>query len=777
MTGGSSRFILGTVVVKQLPRRARPLAPSAGAARRSPRVFVWILAAACVVPLATPAGAFAHARVIRVEPADGAVVVSAPVAVHVLFNEPIRALQGIRAVRNGGGSVLGGPVHVVGGHELVILLHRPLEPGAYTVLWRVLSDDGHPVAGITTFAVGAGQPRPQPTLVAPSDHRAVPGVERWLFLGGVLLAVGLAAFRVTMPRAAAPSLRLLAIAFVLTGSGGGALVARGSLSTRFGLVVAVAVGIAILGAAACLAAAVVPRLATVAWSCGLALVLAPSAAGHALDPGRPRLEFPVDVLHVAASSVWFGGVVALVYGSQQGTFREQVVRRFSTLAGVAVAVIGVTGLVRAFGELSSFGQVSGTSYGRLLIVKTGLFGALIVFGWANRYRVIPALARSMQLLRRNLVAELVLLLGVVAAVALLTQSRPGRDGVVATPVAAAAAISTSVAGRPAPATPREAVVLAQAGRGLELAGEGVGGQSADGRSVLWGVGCRRGRRPGSGCRAGPRNAADADPRTGRRVAVRPCRDEAFDRLRNRTAPVRLIALDRRSGRRTVLADSLAAPFVWRGNLVAWAEQRGARQRVVVYDLRRHKAWTAADLPNCVGRLCYRIEGITLAERGVVFARGAVGAEMSFVLRRLFSGRRLESVRIERDAQPDLVPSANGAFYYVLDRGWYRWDFASSRPSLAAAPDSFRPIAYDGRRWLMIQQEGCDDALVEGLIYGPTSSVVSPARVQAVAGVQAGVCVRFQSVSFAGGRPVTTWIVVPRASHAAGAIGVIVIGRG
>ena len=225
----------------------------------------------------------------------------------------------------------------------------------------------------------------------------------------------------------------------------------------------------------------------------------------------------------------------------------------------------------------------------------------------------------------------------------------------------------------------------------------------------------------------------------------------------------------------MLAHSLAAPFVWRGDRVAWVEQREARQRVVVYDLRRHKAWTAADLPNCVGRLCYQSKE-SRSPNAASSSLAARSGQTSFVLRRLFSGRRLESVSIEGDAQPDLVPSANGAFYYVLDRGWYRWDFASSRPSLAA-PGSFRPIAYDGHRWLLIQQDGCDDALVRGPISGPISSVVSAARVRAVAGVQAGVCVRFQGVTFAGGRPVTTWIVVPRASHAAGAIGVIVIGKG
>ncbi len=241
--------------------------------------------------------------------------------------------------------------------------------------------------------------------------------------------------------------------------------------------------------------------------------------------------------------------------------------------------------------------------------------------------------------------------------------------------------------------------------------------------------------------------------------------------------MRLVALDRRNGRRTVLADSLAAPFASRGDRVAWAEQHGARQRVVVYDLRRHKTWTAADLPSCAGGLCYRVEAVTLAQHGVVFARGAIGAETSFIFRRVYSGRRLEVVRIERDTQPDLVPSATGALYYLLNRGWYRWDFDASRPRLAAAPDSFQPVAYDEHRWLLIQHRGCNDAVVQRLGRGPSSTVVSPARVRAVAGVQAGICVRFQSVTFTGDRPVTTWIVVPSGSHAAGATGVIVVGAG
>jgi copper transport protein len=710
-----------------------------------------------------------HATLVRVEPADGSVVNAAPASIRLSFDDVIRTQPGIRAVSDAGSSVLGGRPRVVRGHILVIPLRSGLGRGGYTVLWRVLSDDGHQYAGVTTFAIGAGQPPPRPVLAAPSEQRAVPGFERWVFLSGVLLAVGLSLFRLAMPRESAPSLRLLAVGFALSAGGGAALVARTSLGTRFGVVVAIAVGVAVAGAVASLAARFVPRLAVGAWACGLALVAAPSASGHALDPGTSRIELPIDVLHVAASSVWFGGVVALGVGARHGLLNERVVRRFSALALVSVGVIGATGVVRAFSELTSVSQVVHTSYGRLLLVKTGLLALLVLFGWTNRYRLVPTLARSERGLRRNLRAEALLLVGLIGAVALLTQTRPGRDHAFAAPAAAASV-------QPA-ATPEEAVVLAQDGQDLEVAGQAANAVSVDGRSVLWetvgeegstsalverGFGSRR-------TRVLVRNVAPLYGLAATATSVV---------YATGTAPSRLVALNSGSGRHTVLSDSLAAPFAWRGDRVAWAEERQGRQRVIVYDLRRGKTWTAADLPVCAGSLCYRIDGVTLADRGVVFARSAVGPQPSFVVRRAFGARQAASVKVEHDPQPDLVPSVSGAAYYALNRGWYRWNFGASRPVLIPrfpGPSRY-PIGYDGRRWLLLRHRGCNDTVVEQSQPGRTATFASPARALELAGVRTRVCVRFESLTWSGNRPVTTWLVLPLATHAEGGAGVIQVGR-
>jgi copper transport protein len=750
---------------RYLTSRRRPLVAP-------PHPFALIVFLGLVVALAVPAAALAHANLVGAQPADGAVVGNPPAAVRLYFDDAIRVQEGIRAVSDTGGSVLGGQGYVVGGRELVIPLRGRLDHGGYTVLWRVLSDDGHPVAGLTTFAVGAGQPPPRAVLAVPSEERAVPGFERWLFLSGVLLVVGLSVFKLVLPREAAPSLRLLAAGFVLTAGGGAALVESTSLSTRFGLVVAVAVGVAIAGAAASLAAAVVPRLASIAWFCGLALVLAPSAAGHALDRRTPRVEFPIDVLHVAASSVWFGGLVALVLGARRGVFREDVVRRFSALALTAVALIGATGLVRALSELSSFGQIWETGYGRLLIAKTALFGALIILGWANRYRLVPAFERASPRLRRNLGAEIVLLLGLIAVVAILTQSRPGRDRAFA-----ARAVATVRARRVAE-EPAEAVVLAQTRNSLELAGGAASGLSLGGRSVLW--------ETVPDDTGGPAVLVERNLETRRTRTLASGVASQYGLAATNgaivyataTVPVQLVAVDRRSGRRSVLSHSLAAPFARRGDRIAWAEERGGRQRVVVDDLRPHKAWTAADLPSCVEGSCYRIDGVTLADRGVVFVRGAIGPHASFVVRREFSRSRLEQARIEGDPQPDLVPSATGALYYALNRGWYRWDFGASQPRRVGAlgSPSVAPIGFDGRRWLLLQHHGCDDELVEGVRPGATTPVATPARIRRVVGSdRANICVRFQGATWGGDRPVTTWLVVPRATHSEGATGVLLVG--
>jgi methionine-rich copper-binding protein CopC len=123
------------------------------------RVRILLLATAAA--LALPTVALAHASLVRSDPRDGAVVSVAPKTVRFTFDDDVHVRSGIQAVRNGGGSVLGGKPHMVGGRLLVVPLRSGLGDGDYTVLWRVLTDDGHTLEGAIAFGVAVSRERPE----------------------------------------------------------------------------------------------------------------------------------------------------------------------------------------------------------------------------------------------------------------------------------------------------------------------------------------------------------------------------------------------------------------------------------------------------------------------------------------------------------------------------------------------------------------------------------------------------------------------------------------
>jgi copper transport protein len=384
----------------------------------------YVPAAALVAAVFAPA-ALAHAVLLRSQPADRSVLGAAPVSVRLTFDEPVRAAGGIEAVRNGGASVLAGKARTAG-RVLVVPLRTGLPNGDYTVLWRVISDDGHAVEGVLAFGVGAGRAPPVASLRAGGGFDTADAVTRWLFLSGVLLAGGAAVFQLAVCRRIAGSRALAALLFA-----GFVLAVLGNHShggaashTRFGHVSDAGLILAGIGAASASVAAFYRRVWPLPILCALGLLAVPTLRGHALDPGQPgALNVVADLAHVTAAAVWIGGVAALIV-----TGRRAYARRFSWLVAASLVVLGAGGIVRAWFELSAASQLWTTGYGQALLVKTGLLVTVLGLGWVNRSRLRAG----------GLAAELVLLAGVVGAVAVLTDLRPGRIEAIAAPVRAAA---------------------------------------------------------------------------------------------------------------------------------------------------------------------------------------------------------------------------------------------------------------------------------------------------------------------------------------------------
>ncbi|MGX6396544.1 copper resistance CopC family protein [Rothia kristinae] len=141
------------------------------AARRLPAALAALLAL-CLALFAGAPAAQAHDELLQADPADGATLEQAPDRITLTYSGDITALGNeVRVTDSQGKTVSTGDVTVDGTHVI-----QRISPDAgdetYTVSWRVVSSDGHPIEGTSSFTVGeggAGQPAASSSAAA-HDH-------------------------------------------------------------------------------------------------------------------------------------------------------------------------------------------------------------------------------------------------------------------------------------------------------------------------------------------------------------------------------------------------------------------------------------------------------------------------------------------------------------------------------------------------------------------------------------------------------------------------------
>ncbi|MFI0964397.1 copper resistance CopC/CopD family protein [Streptomyces sp. NPDC021080] len=111
-------------------------------------------------------------------------------------------------------------------------------------------------------------------------------------------------------------------------------------------------------------------------------------AEHASTGLQPGIAMPVDVLHLLAVATWLGGlstlVVALFRAPADTPIEAGAVHRFSRIAFGSVLTLVATGIYQSWRQLGSWSALTGTSYGRLLLVKIGLVAVLVGIAWISR---------------------------------------------------------------------------------------------------------------------------------------------------------------------------------------------------------------------------------------------------------------------------------------------------------------------------------------------------------------------------------------------------------
>lgn len=411
---------------------------------------------AAVALLAASAGvASAHASLLSTTPSAGQVLDESPPQVLLVFDETVDVSLGEVRLLDGSGAAVGGvgqPKHPGGSGSQVAVSVPGLDDGSYIVSWKVVSADGHPIAGAFTFQVGdvndldAGvldtidrDSKPAAWLdVAEPAGRAV------LYAALAVALGGLAFLALCRPDAGAERVRRVAT----IGAFASALAAllliplqaeaarRGSLGdlsawwdllrTRNGK----AQGIRLLAMAVAGVGIALSRrkgAMLLAAAAGAVAVIASAPAGHGASGRWQALGAVLTVLHVGAMALWMGGLVGLALVA--GRADLHVAKRFSPIAAIAMMTVVVTGVVQAIRQLGSIDALTESSYGRWLLLKTAAVALVLCGAMASRYATYGNLlggdGRSdREVLRRALAIEIVAGLVVLGATGALTGTPP-----------------------------------------------------------------------------------------------------------------------------------------------------------------------------------------------------------------------------------------------------------------------------------------------------------------------------------------------------------------
>jgi len=419
----------------------------------------------------------AHAAFKSVTPADGATLETAPTSVVIEFTKNVEGNVREATLLPSGGAAIEGAWEVDGA-RITITAPTKMADGTWGVKWRVLGGDGHPLTGSSAFTIGPvatsaeptgpGKSGSPPSSAAHGGHVMAStyphgGLERLalagriLFFGGLLLFVGGVIFAIV----AAPGWRprywnttLAAVivgAWIVLGTHVAMLDERSILEMLnpiawFTGMFTVAVRGYMLAASIVVLIHVFRfHLEPVEWEgrgaahpkllVGLVIAAAvsPSLSGHAVDGTMLWLRIPIDMLHVLAGAAWLGGLVQMltiiVRERSLDPRISKVVNRYAKLAAASVGMLVVTGVYATLNELNAgIGELFGSTWGRLVLLKVLLLAATMPLANVNRLRNVPDVGhdpvRGVPRLRRFVALELVIIIWVVGATAMLVYETP-----------------------------------------------------------------------------------------------------------------------------------------------------------------------------------------------------------------------------------------------------------------------------------------------------------------------------------------------------------------
>jgi copper transport protein len=417
------------------------------------RLSVCLLLAALGLILIGP-GAGAHAQYKESNPANGERLDAAPEAVTITWTEPPEpSFTKISVLDSSGQGFEAGPPEVLSDDRFTARVTvEDMPDGAYTVTWRTVSKaDGHSSAGAFSFGVGveadsvAAASGVRETIATPSAS-TLEIIGRWGLLLGLIAVVGAGGVGGLVNPGSAAVARM-ALTGVGVAAAGGFVFAEAQrraaesgftelLNTDNGRsllyrAVFVAICFAVLAGAYGATGRLRARLLWAAAVAAGGAMLVHVEAGHASAiTSWTWAAVGAQWIHFMAAGIWIGGLGALLLAIRglEGDVRSRGVKRFSAMAGIMLAAVVVTGVVRSITEIKTWSELFSSGYGRAVLIKVLLLGGLAGLGAINRYKNVPQSSTNVLGLQRISRIEVGVASVVIAVAAVLASiSPPGED--------------------------------------------------------------------------------------------------------------------------------------------------------------------------------------------------------------------------------------------------------------------------------------------------------------------------------------------------------------
>lgn len=404
--------------------------------------FTLLLMALLAFPYASVS---AHSSLTRAIPAPDSRLEASPPEVTLSFNERIENTGFEVKVYNRQGLPVTESEAVIDKNRKTLTLALPrLEGGGYTVTYRLLSADGHPIKASYVFTVGAMTDANIGYSSAARLHEehdigknAGYWVIRAFYYLALLAATGWAGLQLYAKGLVDENRRkymqwqklLLTVLLLAYGllawsdyrnlaeefeaSDLTAILTRTSIGISYmlSLVIAVA-GYFILG-----------RRKGVDAGWVLLLIAAKGLNGHAMGFAIPIVTFALDVAHLVAASLWAGVLLAFVaFGTRKRSSNaESYYPVLSQTALIAIALLVVSGLTTAILYTDGFKHLLDTWWGRLMLGKAGLVLLVIATGGLIRSQIRK---RRRSRLFAWLGVDLVLFVAIIAITGIFTYLNP-----------------------------------------------------------------------------------------------------------------------------------------------------------------------------------------------------------------------------------------------------------------------------------------------------------------------------------------------------------------